>query len=72
MVQGFAPTFGRSDSNVYIVLNLCLPIEVSETSRSQAGIKGRILGIWFTRYDTSYFLPASLDFLTLALLSPFF
>ncbi len=66
MVQGFTPAFGRSDSDVYIVLNLCLSIEVSETSRSQASIKGCVLDVWFTRYDTSYFLPASLDFLTLA------
>ena len=66
MIQSFTPALGGSDGNVYIVLNLYLPIEVSETSRSQAGIKGCVLNVWFTRYDASYFLPASFDFLTLA------
>jgi len=55
MVQGFTPALGGSDGNVNIVLYLCLSVKISEASRPQAGIKGCILDIWFTRYDTRYF-----------------
>ncbi len=63
MVQRLVPAFGGGDSYAQVIFNLALPDEVVKTARSQAGIKWRILGAGFTRYNARYFNLAPLDIL---------
>ena len=56
VVQGFITAFGRVDSYLEVILRLVLSRKLRQMPRPQAGIKRRILGAGFPRYDASYFV----------------
>ena len=56
VVQSFITAFCRGDSYLEVVLRLVLSRKLSEMPWPQVGIKRRVLGAGFTRYDASYFV----------------
>jgi len=56
VVQSFITASGCFDSYLEVVLRLVLSRKLRQMPWPQVGIKRRVLGAGFTRYDASYFV----------------
>ena len=62
MVQSLASSLSGGDSNVQIIFDLRLSVEVLKASWPQAGIERCVFNVRLTRYDASYLTLISSSF----------